>query len=95
MKFTNDALVTGTSLQGHIVTTYGELVEKFGEPNKGGDKTTVEWRLDFEDGTIATIYDWKYGETPMHKTEWNIGGKNSDAVFRVYEVMGLMEEQND
>jgi len=89
MKFTNDALVNGTSLKGHIVTTYAELVEKFGEPNKGSDKTTVEWRLDFEDGTVATIYDWKYGETPMHKTEWNIGGKNSDAVFRVYETMGL------
>ena len=89
MKFTNDAVVNGTSLKGHIVTTYAELVEKFGEPNKGSDKTTVEWRLDFEDGTVATIYDWKYGETPMHKTEWNIGGKNSDAVFRVYETMGL------
>ena len=89
MKFTNDALVNGTSLKGHIVTTYAELVEKFGEPNKGSDKTTVEWRLDFEDGTVATIYDWKYEVTPMHKTEWNIGGKNSDAVFRVYETMGL------
>ena len=90
MKFTKDALVSGTSLQGHITTTYAELVEKFGEPNPGGDKTTVEWALDFEDGTTATIYDWKYGETPMHKAEWNIGGKNSDAVFRVYETMGLM-----
>ena len=95
MKFTNDALVSGTSLKGHIVTTYAELVEKFGEPERGGDKTTAQWALNFEDGTIATIYDWKYGETPMHKTKWNIGGKNSDAVFRVYEVMGLMEEQND
>jgi hypothetical protein len=93
MKFTNDALVNGTSLKGHIVTTYAELVEKFGEPNKGGDKTTVVWALDFEDGTIATIYDWKYGETPMHKTEWNIGGKSQEAVYRVYEVMGLMEEE--
>ena len=92
MKFTNDALVNGTSLKGHIVTTYAELVEKFGEPERGGDKTTVEWALEFEDGTVATIYDWKYYETPMHKTEWNIGGKNSDAVYRVYEVMGLMEE---
>jgi hypothetical protein len=93
MKFTKDAIVNGTSLQGHITTTYAELVEKFGEPDFfGGDKITVEWALDFEDGTVATIYDWKYGETPMHKTQWNIGGKNSDAVFRVYEVMGLMEQ---
>jgi hypothetical protein len=28
----------------------------------------------------------------MNKTEWNIGGKNKEAVYRVYEVMGLMEE---
>jgi hypothetical protein len=41
---------------------------------------------------VATIYDWKYGETPLHKTEWNIGGKTKEAVYRVYEVMGLMEE---
>ena len=94
MKFTKDAIVNGTSLQGHITTTYAELVEKFGEPNCfGGDKTTVEWALEFGDGTVATIYDWKYGETPMHKTEWNIGGKNIDAVFRVYEFMGLMKEE--
>jgi hypothetical protein len=93
MKFTKDAIVNGTSLQGHITTTYAELVEKFGEPNCfGGDKITVEWALEFGDGTVATIYDWKYGETPMHKTEWNIGGKTKEAVYRVYEVMGLMEE---
>ena len=93
MKFTKDAIVNGTSLQGHIVTTYFELVEKFGEPDFiGGDKITAEWALEFADGTVATIYDWKYGDTPMYKTEWNIGGKTKEAVYRVYEVMGLMEE---
>jgi hypothetical protein len=93
MKFTKDAIVGGTSLQGHIVTTYFELVEKFGEPDFiGGDKITAEWALEFADGTVATIYDWKYGETPLHKAEWNIGGKNKESVYRVYEVMGLMEE---
>jgi hypothetical protein len=91
MKFTNDALVNGTCLQGHIVTTYADLVEKFGAPSEGdGYKTTAKWALEFEDGTVATIYDWKYGTTPMNKTEWNIGGKTSDAVFRVYETMGIM-----
>jgi len=93
MKFTTDGFTCGTSLQGHIVTTYAELVEKFGEPNCfGGDKITVEWALEFGDGTVATIYDWKYQETPMYKTDWNIGGKSVEAIFRVYEVMGLMEE---
>jgi hypothetical protein len=92
MKFTNDAVVNGTGFVGSITTTYAELVEKFGEPERGGDKTTVEWALEFEDGTVATIYDWKYQETPMHRAKWNIGGKSVEAVFRVYEVMGLMEE---
>jgi len=92
MKFTTNAYFNGTGLVGHITTTYAKLVEKFGEPEKGGDKTTVEWALEFEDGTIATIYDWKYETTPMHEAEWNIGGKNKEAVYRVYEVMGLMEE---
>jgi hypothetical protein len=93
MKFTKDACMNGTSLQGKIVTTYARLVEMFGEPDfTNGDKVTAEWCLEFEDGTVATIYDWKYGETPMGEAVWNIGGKNSEAVYRVYEVMGLMEE---
>ena len=86
MKFTNDALVSGTSLKGHIVTTYAELVEKFGEPNKGGDKTTVEWMLQFADGTVATIYDWKEYETPMGMYHWHIGGKSNLAVARVQQA---------
>jgi hypothetical protein len=93
MKFTNDGFTCGTGLVGNITTTYAELVEKFGEPNRGGDKTTVEWALEFEDGTVATIYDWKYQETPMHRVKWNIGGKSVEAVHRVYEVMGLMKEE--
>jgi hypothetical protein len=28
----------------------------------------------------------------MYKTDWHIGGKSQEAVYRVYEVMGLMEE---
>ena len=92
MKFTTNANAHGTGLMGHITTTYAQLVEKFGEPESGGDKTTVEWCLDFEDGTVATIYDWKEYDTPMGEYRWHIGGKTSEAVYRVYEVMGLMEE---
>jgi hypothetical protein len=97
MKFTNDALVDGTSLQGHIEVYYHELVEVFGEPEEGdGYKTHAHWSLQFEDGTIATVYDWKYDSLPMGLAVWNIGGKHgSDAVFRVYEAMGLLKEQND
>jgi len=85
MKFTSadwtDA--NGTSLQGYVQAYYHQLVAVFGEPEGGGDKTTVEWVLQFEDGTVATIYDWKESETPMGLYRWHIGGRNSTAVSRV------------
>ena len=86
MKFTTDGDACGTSLQGYMTAYYHQLVEVFGEPEYGGDKTTVEWCLDFEDGTVATIYDWKEYETPTGKYRWHIGGKNYDAVSAVMEA---------
>ena len=83
MKFTNDADRNGTHLQGYVQAYYHQLVEVFGEPEGGGDKTTAEWALEFEDGTVATIYDWKEYETPMGLYHWHIGGRNNLAVDRV------------
>jgi hypothetical protein len=83
MKFTNDANRNGTCLQGYVQAYYHQLVEVFGEPEGGGDKTTAEWALEFEDGTVATIYDWKEYETPMGLYQWHIGGLNNLAVDRV------------
>ena len=87
MNFTKDADVHMTSLQGHVRACYHELVEVFGEPDGGGDKTTVEWCLEFEDGTVATIYDWKEYETPTYAYNWHIGGKNKRAVHAVISTL--------
>ncbi len=91
MKFTNDSDINGTSFKGSVVTTYAELVKVFGEPDDGpndldADKVTCCWRLQFEDGTIASIYDWKTNSTPYGKYEWHIGGKSTAAVDRVLET---------
>lgn len=86
MKFTTDADVNMTSLQGYMQAYYHQLVEVFGEPEGGGDKTTVEWCLEFEDGTVATIYDWKEYETPTGKYNWHIGGRSQKAVDRVMQT---------
>jgi len=75
--------VNGTSLRGYVLTTYDKLVATFGEPTYLGsydEKTTCEWFIEFEDGTVATIYDWKTGGTPMYPYEWHIGGKNNKVV---------------
>jgi len=85
MKFTQTdwTEANGTSLQGYVQAYYHQLVEVFGQPEGGGDKTTVEWALKFADGTVATIYDWKEDETPMGMYRWHIGGRNNLAVARV------------
>jgi hypothetical protein len=91
MKFTNDASIHGTSLRGYIIATFDELVDAFGQPDEGpddsADKITCCWRLEFEDGTVATIYDWKEESTPYHRYDWHIGGKNSDAVEFVQQTL--------
>ena len=91
MKFTHDANINGTSFRGSVVTTYAELVQVFGLPDEGpddldADKVTCCWRLEFEDGTVASIYDWKTSATPYGKYEWHIGGKTPTAVDHVLEV---------
>jgi len=94
MKFTTDANINGTCLQGYVQVYYHELVEIFGKDEGGGDKTTAEWRLLFEDGVVATIYDWKEYDTPTGNYAWHIGGKNNLAVARVTQVIREFKEKN-
>jgi hypothetical protein len=85
----------GTSLKGYVHTTYGHLLEVFGEPTayeSGDDKVTCEWVIKFEDGLVATIYDWKMGRTPTGFYEWHIGGRNSEVVGRIRELFGVLAD---
>ncbi len=73
----------GTHLQGYVRTDYTTLKDLFGEGLGSGDKTTQEWVLEFSDGTVATIYDWKEYETPMGIYDWHVGGLSKQAVWNV------------
>ena len=88
--------INGSCLQGYITCDYDTLVEVFGEPgDSDGYKVDAEWCLKFEDGTIATIYNWKNGKNycgsrgkPVKDiTDWNIGGFNGKAKERVHEAL--------
>ena len=82
--------IGGTSLRGYIHTTFWHLVSVFGDPHLvNGDKTNAEWILIFNDGTIATIYDWKEPTVPLGYHNWHIGGLSQDAVQRVTDVLTL------
>ncbi len=81
--------VEGTSLMGHVTTTHSKLVELFGEP-KGGSadgKTTCEWVLEFENGVVGTIHDWKTESTPKELYDWCIGGYSYKILLLLQEVM--------
>tara|TARA_R110000868_G_scaffold103681_5_gene285343 strand:+ start:1199 stop:1492 length:294 start_codon:yes stop_codon:yes gene_type:complete len=85
----NWAKANGTSLIGYVTTTYATLVKKLGEPQTDGDKTTAEWCLEFKDGTVATIYDWKLSETPLGEYDWHVGGIGVRALEKVQAFLGI------
>ena len=58
-----ESLAMWTSGQGEINCSYSLLVARFGEPSEGdGYKTQAEWTVYTPSG-IATIYDWKQGDS--------------------------------
>lgn len=104
MKFithNQDDLLTseGTFGQGQITATYTQLVSTFGEPLKDGFddyKSDAEWLVQYEDGTVATIYNWKNGinycgseeGTPTQDiTDWHIGGKSEKAYLHTIHTL--------
>ena len=87
----------GTSLCGYVKTTYAELLEKLGEPLRdfsGDGKVTCEWVIDFHDGTVSTIYDWKLSVTPTHLYNWHIGGRGVNVVERTGKFLDMITSKN-
>ena len=92
MNFTKNPDITNTHKQGTLKASYTDLVNTFGSPNiKRGEatleKTQVEFHIEFVDGTVATIYDWKSEYPAILNDTWTIGGFNYDAVMQVKQEM--------
>ena len=90
--FTRTEETSGTFLQGTLLTTRAKLTKAFGEPMQYEEsKITIQWGIKFEDGTIATIYDWKRYElgTPAEDElmVYNIGGYDLGAVRNVNDAL--------
>jgi DNA gyrase/topoisomerase IV subunit B len=89
-KLTSTLKANGTSLQGYVNTTFEHLENILGEPiypDSGDGKVVCEWVLEFEDGTIATIYCWKLKTAPTTEYNWHIGGVSEKAVKYVEEIL--------
>lgn len=86
-----------TCLQGNLTLKYSDIEKVFGEPHgSDGYKTDAEWEIEFEDGVVATIYNYKDGKNYNGRsgiattkiTDWHIGGLSEKAIQNVIKVMG-------
>lgn len=88
----------GTHLQGYINATYDELTEALGYPLESGFddmKCDAEWTIEFDDGLVATIYNWKNGKNYLGADglnlcdikQWNIGGNSLRVVQKVLDII--------
>lgn len=66
--------VSGTYRIDEILSTFNNLVEKFGYPHETDlDKTYNEWAFETPTG-IVTIYDYKMNGAQCPEYLWHIGG---------------------
>lgn len=94
---TKNVIFESSWLQGTINVSYDTLVKVFGRQNAKNDgyKTDAEWEIKFNDGTYATIYNWKNGKNYLGKegyrikdiTNWHIGGQTGKSVVCVQQAI--------
>tara|TARA_B100000586_G_scaffold243595_1_gene198094 strand:- start:2020 stop:2421 length:402 start_codon:yes stop_codon:yes gene_type:complete len=91
-----DIDANGTHRMGSITAGYSLLCSLFGQPYSGDDyKSDAMWDIEFEDGTVATIYNWKNGMNycgaegipTVQISKWNIGGNEQRALDLVREMI--------
>ena len=86
----------GTSLVGVISVSYSRLVELFGDSKQWDEyKTDANWTIEFDDGLVVTIYNYKNGVNYLGKDglekediiEWNIGCKAKEGLERIILIL--------
>lgn len=86
----NLKIFDGTSGKGYINASYYDLVDKLGEPILGigdPDKVRAQWFIDFANGNVATIYDWKETQPLEMVTRWFVGAKSHSALDDLQELL--------
>lgn len=75
----DNASLDGTSFHDvEVRAPLSRLVELFGEPITGCDsKTKHEWILEGSDGTVVSLYDYKYDGA--REEYWHVGGRSASA----------------
>ena len=81
----------------YVNVSYATLKKVFGKEHSDGDgyKVDAEWMLQFSDGVVATIYNYKDGKNYCGRsglaksniTDWHVGGKSAKAVQNVERML--------
>ena len=94
MDFRKNINTNGTCRKGYIDANYNQLVKLMGKPIINScEKVSLEWVIEFEDGEVATVYNWKHhrfnykGELGIDTKVWNVGGHNDIVVDRVQKLI--------
>jgi len=92
-------LIHLSSKKGEISATFDKLTSVFGEPTQQsyefGEKSDCEWVIEWDDGMVGTIYNWKNGKSYMGEdgleiqdiTDWCIGGHQDTVVDRINNLL--------
>ena len=86
MQFTKmtewDPRLGGSYRIGTINPTYAQLVAAFGEPSDTlvDGKTQAEWWLEFEDGTVCAIWDYRSCIPVEEVTNWSVIARDCDSI---------------
>lgn len=81
---------------GSVTASYGLLCSLFGQPYSGdGYKTDAQWDIEFSNGAIASIYNWKNGMNycgvegiPTNCiTRWNVAGYEHPTLTLIKDVI--------
>jgi hypothetical protein len=87
----------GTHYIGEIYVDSKDLKNVFGMPGEGDKyKVDAEWTVEFSDGVIASIYNYKDGVNYLGRREgltktkiktWHVGGHDKRSLDNVLEAM--------
>ena len=96
-KTHNDIEISASGgLLDYVDVSYDKLLRTFGAPHDGDEyKVDAEWDIQFEDGRVATIYNYKNGKNYLGRQgksveniyEWHIGGNDKSVIKDIKEII--------